>query len=124
MSADENLATAKSAYAAFAAGDIEGASAPLADDIEWIVPGNSAVSGVYRGKDEVLGFWGKLASKGFTTQPEHLLADDERVVVLASTTADGQQSDSADVLTFRDGKLVKFQTAVDTALQEKIWGTK
>jgi uncharacterized protein len=30
----------------------------------------------------------------------------------------------AEVLTFRDGKVVKFQTASDTALQEKIWGTK
>lgn len=124
MSVDENLATTKSAYAAFSAGDIDGASAPLADDIEWVVPGNSAVSGVYHGKDEVLGFWGQLAAKGFTTEPQYYFADGDKVVVLASTKADGQQSDSADVLTFRDGKLVKFQSATDTALQEKIWGSK
>jgi uncharacterized protein len=124
MSAEENLARTKEAYAAFAAGDVDGASANLADDIEWIMPGNSTISGTYRGKAEVIGFWMKLPEKGFTTAPEHFLADDERVVVLTSTTADGQSSDSVDVLTFRDGKLKKFQTSSDTALQEKIWGSK
>lgn len=124
MSAEENLANTKKAYAAFAAADVEGASANLADDIEWIVPGNSKISGTYRGKQEVLGFWMKLPDKGFTTNPEHFLADDERVVVLTNVSADGQSSDSVDVLTFRDGKVVKFQTAADTAMQEQIWGTK
>jgi hypothetical protein len=103
---------------------VDGAAENLADDIEWIVPGNSTLSGTYRGKAEVIGFWMKLPEKGFTTSPEHFLGDDERVVVLTSTTADGQSSDSVDVLTFGDGKVVKFQSASDTALQEKIWGTK
>jgi ketosteroid isomerase-like protein len=124
MAGEENLENTKKAYAAFAAADIETASENLADDIEWIVPGNSSVSGTYRGKDEVIGFWIKLAEKSFSTNPEHFLADDERVVVLSNVTADGQSSDSVDVLTFRDGKVVKFQTAGDTALQEKIWGSK
>ena len=124
MSAADNLANTKKAYAAFAAQDIDGASKDLADDIEWIVPGNSAISGTYRGKTEVIGFWMKLAEKGFVTKPEHFIGDDDRVVVLTSATADGQSADSVDVLTFRDGKVVKFQSAGDTALQEKIWGTK
>jgi uncharacterized protein len=124
MSAQENLANTKKAYAAFASGDVEGAAENLADDIEWIVPGNSTISGTYRGKTEVIGFWMKLPEKGFTTAPEHFLADEDRVVVLTSTTADGQSSDSVDVLTFRDGKVAKFQIASDTALQERIWGTK
>jgi uncharacterized protein len=124
MSAEENLVKTKEAYAAFAAGDVDGAAENLADDIEWIVPGNSTISGTYRGKNEVIGFWMRLPEKGFTTKPEHFLADDERVVVLTNTTADGQSSDSVDVLTFRDGKLAKFQTSSDTALQEKIWGTR
>jgi uncharacterized protein len=124
MSGEENLERTKQAYAAFAASDVEAASANLADDIEWIVPGNSKISGTYRGKDEVVGFWVKLAEKSFTTSPEHFLADDERVVVLTSTSADGESADSVDVLTFRDGKVVKFQIAGDTALQERIWGSK
>ena len=124
MSATENIESAKRAYAAFAAGDAEGAMTDLADDIEWIVPGNSVVSGTYRGKAEVGGFWAQLAAKAFTTEPQHFLADDERVVVLAKTSSDGQLADGADVLTYKDGKVVKFQSALDTALLERIYGSK
>lgn len=124
MAGETNLELTKQAYAAFSKGDVDTALANLADDIEWVVPGNSTLSGTYRGKDEVLGFWMKLAEKSFVTSPEYFLADEERVVVLTSTTADGQSADSVDVLTFRDGKVVKFQTAGDTALQERIWGSK
>jgi len=124
MSAEENIEETKRAYAAFANADVDEASKNIADDIEWIVPGNSAISGTYRGKDEVIGFWIKLAEKGFTTTPERFLGDDEVVVVLTNVTSDGESSDQADVLTFRDGKVVKFQSAGDTALQERIWGSK
>jgi ketosteroid isomerase-like protein len=125
MTAQENIEKTKAAYAAFGAADIDAASADLDDQIEWIVPGNSTVSGTYRGKDEVIGFWIKLAEKGFTTTPEHFLGDGNIVVVLTSVSAEGQSSDQADVLTFDDdGKVVKFQSAGDTAQQEQIWGTK
>lgn len=124
MSAEENIEKTKKAYAAFAASDVDGASADLDDQIEWVVPGNSTISGTYRGKDEVVAFWMELAGKGFTTEPEHFLGDDERVVVLTRITADGESSDQADVLHFRDGKVYKFQAAGDTAMQERIWGSK
>ncbi len=124
MSAQENIEKTKKAYAAFAEADIDTASANLDDEVEWIVPGNSTISGTYRGKDEVIGFWIKLAEKGFTTTPEHFLGDDDLVVVLTNISADGESSDQADVLRFRDGKVVRFQSAGDTALQERIWGSK
>ena len=121
MSAEQNLENTKKAYAAFQSGDVAAAMEDLSDEIEWVVPGESAVSGTYRGKDEVLGFWMKLAEKNFTTTPEHFLADDERVVVLTRTTVADQAADSVDVMTFRDGKVVRFQSALDTALQARIW---
>jgi uncharacterized protein len=125
VTTQENIEQTKAAYAAFAAADIDAASANLDDQIEWIVPGNSKISGTYRGKDEVVGFWISLAEKGFTTAPEHFLGDGDLVVVLTKITADGQSADQADVLTFNaDGKVVKFQTAGDTAMQEQIWGRK
>jgi hypothetical protein len=124
MSASENKAATQAAYAAFAKADIDGATQNMADDIEWIVPGNSTISGTYRGKDEVIQFFMKLASKGFETHPEHFIADGDHVVVLSRVSADGNESDSADVLTFRDGKVAKFQIAGDTAQQERIWGAK
>ena len=125
MSAAEHKAAAQAAYQAFAAGDLDGAMRDLADDIEWIVPGKSTVSGTYRGKDEVAGFFAKLSSKSFRTEPEHFLADGDHVVVLTRTTSEGDVSaDQADVLTFRGGKVVKFQSAADTALLEAVWGTR
>jgi ketosteroid isomerase-like protein len=124
LSTEENIERTKKAYAAFGEADIDTASANLADDIEWIVPGNSTISGTYNGKDEVIGFWIKLAEKGFTTRPEHFLGDDDLVVVLTNISVDGESSDQADVLKFRDGKVIHFQSAGDTAMQERIWGTK
>jgi uncharacterized protein len=122
MAGEENLEKTKAAYAAFQRGDAARAMEDLADDVEWIVAGQSSVSGTYRGKQEVGQFWGKLAEKGFTTNPQYWFSDDERVVVLTQIEIDGQQSDQADVLTFRDGKVARFQSAGDTALMERVWG--
>jgi uncharacterized protein len=124
MSASENKATTQAAYLAFSAGDLDGAMANVADDIEWVLPGNSTVSGTYRGKQEVLGFFAMLASKSFHTNPQHFIADGDHVVVLTNVTADGQSYDQADVLTFVDGKVAHFLSHGDTALGERIWGTK
>jgi ketosteroid isomerase-like protein len=125
MSAAENIATAKRGYAAFAAGDAAAAMADMVDDIEWITPGNSAISGITHGKQELGGNWAKLAEKGFTTSPQHWFADEERVVVLTQISVAGETADSADVLTYNaDGKLIKFQTAGDTALFERVFGSK
>jgi ketosteroid isomerase-like protein len=44
--------------------------------------------------------------------------------VLTRITIGAEQFDQADVLTYRDGKLVKFQTAGDTAALERIFGSK
>lgn len=93
MSASENTSETQSAYEAFAAGDLDGAMRIMADDIEWVVPGESAISGVYRGRDEVAGFFQTLANKSFRTEPQHFIADDDHVVVLTRITAEGQSAD-------------------------------
>ena len=124
MSASENKAATQAAYQAFGAGDLEGAMKDMSDDIEWIEPGNSTISGTYRGKDEVARLFMTLASKSFQLEPQHFIADGDHVVVLARTTTDGQSADQVNVLTFRGGKVAKFQSASDTALQESIWGKK
>ena len=122
MSEQENLQAAKDGYAAFQSGNVDGALANLADDIEWIVPGESAVSGTYRGKEEVAGYWSKLADKGLEISTEHWFADGDKVVCLDHLKIDGQEADGADVMTFRDGKIVKFQSAMDTAMLQRIFG--
>ena len=98
--------------------------ARIADDVEWITAGNSAISGTLHGKQEVGDVWAQLAEKGFTTSPQYWFSDEDRVVVLTHITVGGEEADQADVLTYRDGKLVKFQTAGDTALYERVFGSK
>jgi ketosteroid isomerase-like protein len=124
MAGEGNVETAQRAYAAFGSGDAEGAMSALSDEVEWIIPGNSGVSGTMRGKQEVGEFWSRLAEKGYTTEPQYWFSDDERVVVLTRTTLDGHNGDEADVLTFRDGRVVRFQAALDTELLARVYGTK
>ena len=124
MSTSQNVETAKKAYAAFAAGDLETALSVMDDSVEWFNPGNSKISGTYRGKAEFMELVGKLAEKSFTTTPSRFLADDDVVVVLTQVTAGGESALEADMLTFRDGKVVKAETIADTAMTERVYGTK
>jgi hypothetical protein len=124
VSAEENLKIAKQGYAAFTSGDAAGAMENMSDDVEWITPGNSAIAGARNGKQQVGELWGALAEKGFSTSPQYWFADGDRVVALCQVTLAGGSYDSADVLTYRDGKLVKFQSAGDTALMERVFGLK
>jgi hypothetical protein len=125
MGVEENIATAKNGYAAFDAGDAAAAMADIADEVEWITPGNSAVSGTVRGKQALGEHWAKFVEKGFTTTPQYWFADGDRVVALVQNSVAGETTDAADVLTFNaDGKLIRFQTAADTALLERVFGSK
>jgi uncharacterized protein len=126
MGAEENIETAKRGFAAFADGDPVAAMADMVDDIEWITPGNSAVSGTVRGKRALAEHWAKAAPSGYTVTPQHWFANDDRVVVLVQGIYPGEEAaDGVDVLTFNaDGKLIKFQSVADTALLERIFGSK
>lgn len=122
--ASNNADTAKKAYEAYGAGDIETALSTFDDDVEWSVPGNSTLGGTYRGKGEFTELLGKLAEKSFTTTPQRFFDDGDDVVVITETTAGGETGLQADVLTYRNGKLVKALSIADTALQERVYGTK
>lgn len=123
MAGEQNIERAKKAYQAFIDGDAEGAMADMSDDIEWIQPGDSAIGGTYHGKQEIGGLWAKFQEKGLKITTQYWYSDDERVVVLTHIELDGEGADGADVLTYRDGQLVKFQTAGDTALLERVYGS-
>jgi uncharacterized protein len=67
---------------------------------------------------------GKAAEKSFTTTPERYIADGDDVVVLTRVSAGGESALQADVLTYRNGKVVKAVSFGDTAMQERVFGTK
>ena len=112
--ASQNVEIAKKAYDAFAAGDLETVLSTFDDNVEFVIPGNSTISGTYRGKAEVTNFFAKLAEKSFTTTPSRFLAEEDVVVVLGQIIAGGESAPEADVLTYRDGKMVQLQDFSDT----------
>ena len=120
----QNIETSKKAYAAFAEGDLDTVLSTFDDNVEFVVPGNSTISGTYRGKAEVTNFFAKLAEKSFTTTPSRFLADEDVVVVLGQVTAGGESAPEADVSTFRGGKIVQLQAFSDTAMFERVYGRK
>jgi len=111
-------------YAAFSAGDLDTVMSLFDDDIEWVQPGESAVSGTFHGKTEVLEHFGRLAEKGLTVELKKLIAEGDTVVAVTQVTAGGESSEDADVFTIRDGKTVRVQAHGDTALQARIYGKK
>ena len=57
----------------------------LADDVVWRVPGANAMSGEYRGRDEVLKFLRQtfvLTNRTYRTELEYVVADDARAVAV------------------------------------------
>jgi len=121
---DQNIEHVKKGYEAFAAGDVETLMSLFDDNIEWIQPGDSAVSGTYHGKGELGDLLSRLAEKPPTITPRRFLADGDMVVVLSDTTAGGETAQDAEVYTLRDGKTVRAELYGDTAMMERVYGKK
>ena len=126
MSADENTRIAQSAYEAFGRGDMPALADVMADDIEWVSPGDPGDdpnAGTFTGKEAVLGWFGGLASTlDFTTfEPREFIAQNDKVVSMVYAEATVRDTGRAFVnheaheWTFRDGKLARFQIYFDTA---------
>lgn len=56
-----NAASLRASFAAFERQDLDAIRASMSDDVVWTMAGSSPLAGVYRGWDEVLGFFVKLA---------------------------------------------------------------
>lgn len=122
MSADENRATAETAYRAFSEGDAAAAMENMDDGVVWTSRGDNSLTGTYRGKQEVGELWAKLGEKGLRTEPHDFIADGDKVVVLTTVTLDGESGESADVLTYNgDGKLIGFEQIGDPAVGNRVF---
>ena len=124
MSEQDNIEVIKRGYEAFSAGDVETMMSLLDDDIEWVQPGQSAISGTYHGKSEVMEYLGRLAEKSVTVKLNRLLADGDLVVALTEITMGDESGNDADVFTLRDGKTIRIEIHGDTALMERVYGKK
>lgn len=121
---EQNIELVRSGYQAFASGDREALMALFDDDIEWVQPGESAVSGTYRGKTELGEFLATLATKEPIIAPHRFLADGDTVVVLSEASVGGERAHSAEVYTIRNGKTLRVEVYGDTAMMERQYGRK
>jgi ketosteroid isomerase-like protein len=121
---NENIEAMKKGYDAFGAGDLEAALSVFDDSAEWIVNGESMIGGTYRGKAEITQLLMRLVEKAAQVEAQRFLAGGDVVVVLTEVTIGGECSQEADLYTFGDGKVVKALSFGDTAMQERIFGSK
>jgi uncharacterized protein len=129
MADNPNLDLMIRGYAAYTGGDMEAIDELLADDVVWHVAGRSPISGDYRGKQEVFGFFGKLQemSQGTSVVEVHdLLASDAHGVAIIneSATRNGRtlHSQATHVLHLRDGKVTEFWDAhIDQQASDEFW---
>ncbi|MCV7424166.1 nuclear transport factor 2 family protein [Mycobacterium yunnanensis] len=114
----------KKGYDAFAAGDVERLMSMLDDNVEWVQPGESTISGTYHGKGELGGLLARMAEKSATVTPTRFVADGDTVVAIGDVSLDGETSQGANVFTIRDGKVAHVRVYGDTAMLERLFGKK
>ena len=124
MSEQENKELIERGYAAFTSGDLDTVMSLFDEDCEWVQPGQTAVSGTFHGKAEILEQFGRLAEKGLTVKLLRLVAEGDTVVAITEVTAGGETGEDADVFTIRDGKTVRVVMHGDTSLMERVYGKK
>jgi len=115
MAEHPNVELLRKGYAAYGQGDMDTINELFADDIQWHIAGRSQLSGDYKGKEQVFGFFAKLMeiSEGTSKLEIHdILANDEHGVVLVtgSGTRKGKSFSSPDVhvLHMKNGKVTEF----------------
>jgi ketosteroid isomerase-like protein len=121
---NQNIETTKKGYAAFAAGDLETALSVFDDSVEWTINGQSTIGGTYHGKNELTDLLMRLSEKTTKVETKRFLADGDVVMALTEVTVGAETGPEADVFEFRDGKVVRALSFGDTALQERVFGSK
>jgi hypothetical protein len=103
---DANETVVRAIFDAFARRDAFALRGLFAADAVWVVPGDGTMAGVYRGREEIFRFLGRLPKETEGTYRSRLvdvLASGERAAALyrASGERDGRRLDLDQVLLFR-----------------------
>ena len=123
MSVEKNIQTVKDFFAAIGRGDREALLALVAEDIEWIIPGEDwPLAGVHRGRAGVAQVLQKASEEVETTYPEprEFVAQGDRVLVVGVATGKIKatnkpfKDDWVFDITVRNGKLTKIREYIDT----------
>ena len=123
MSTDANVQAVKDFFAAIGGGDKQGLLALVAEDIEWIIPGEGwPLAGTHRGHAELAALLQKASKEVETTYPKlpEFVAQGDRVLVVGVATGKIKatnksfKDDWVFSITVRNGKLTKIREYIDT----------
>ena len=122
MSTEKNIQTVKDFFAAIGGGDKEGLLALIAEDIEWIIPGEDwPLAGTRHGHAGLVDLL-ETASNSIetSTEPREFVAQGDRVLVVGfakgriKATNKTFEDDWVFAITVRDGRLTSIREYVDT----------
>ncbi|MGH9720983.1 MAG: nuclear transport factor 2 family protein [Bryobacteraceae bacterium] len=121
----ENIQLVREAFSEFVRRDLRAILNHLADNVEWVEPGGPDIpyAGVFYGHGGVLKFFERLwdSVELLRFEPRHFTAAGDLVGAFgwwqAKAKATGRVLESpwSMLFTIRDGKIVRFETFVDTA---------
>jgi len=122
MSTEQNVQTVKDFFAAIGRGDREALLALIADDIEWIIPGEDwPLAGTHRGHAGLADVLQKASKTMETsTEPREFVAQGDRVLVVGVATGKIKatnktfKDDWVFAITVQNGKLTKIREYIDT----------
>ena len=129
MSADDNKRIVGQAFDGLARADPTAFIDSMADDIVWIIEGQSKMSGRFEGKAAIENQLVPALFANFATPyrnvAEEIIAERDRVVVLArgevkTVRGDDYNNSYCFVLRMRGGKIVELREYCDTALAERV----
>src|ERR1700751_1393543 len=122
MSTEKNIQTVKDFFAAIGRSDREGLLALVAEDIEWIIPGEGwPLAGTHRGHAGLADLL-KTAFETIetSTEPREFVAQGDRVLVVGcakgkiKATNKTFEDDWIFAITVRDGRLTNIREYIDT----------
>jgi ketosteroid isomerase-like protein len=123
MSIEKNVQVVKDFFAAIGSGDEQRVLALVAEEIEWIVPGEDwPLAGTHRGHAGIADVLQKASGEIETAYPKppEFVAQGDRVLVIGVATGKIKATNKPFKdewvfdITVRDGKLTRIQEYIDT----------
>ena len=123
MSIEKNVQVVKDFFAAIGSGDKQRVLALVAEDIEWIIPGEDwPLAGTHRGHNGLANVLQKASEDVETTYPKppEFVAQGDRVLVIGSATGKIKatnkpfKDDWVFAITVRSGKVANIREYIDT----------
>jgi len=123
MSIEENVQVVKDFFAAIGSGDKQGLLALVAEDIEWVIPGEDwPLAGTHRGHAGLAKVLQKASEEVEMTYPKppEFVAQGDRVLVVGVATGKIKATNRTFkdewvfAITVRNGKLANIREYIDT----------